>query len=241
MPLPKVSCICLTFGRPSYLEEALESYLRQDYGGESELLIVNDFPGLELTYPGDARVTIVNCPERFPCLGAKRNFAIGHASGDVIMTWDDDDISLPGRIRRAAAAIGSGIRFFRPSWSWLMIGDKAPQLRFRAISWPQCAYLAEVFRGTHGYPGESGCEDRLFAESAEAAGCPVSFASSGPEDANFIYRMLPGNPHASGISLGKYTYADIPRRLQQRTREGRIVLQPVWRRDYAALCRPPSV
>ena len=37
--LPKVSCICPTFARVYLLEEAIESFLRQDYKGEKELII----------------------------------------------------------------------------------------------------------------------------------------------------------------------------------------------------------
>jgi hypothetical protein len=42
--LPTVSRICLTFGRPRFLEEAIESFLRQDYPGEAELIVLNDLP-----------------------------------------------------------------------------------------------------------------------------------------------------------------------------------------------------
>ncbi len=237
MALPKVSCICLTFGRPSHLEEAIGSFLRQDYSGESELIVVNDFPGQELVYRADARVVVINHPTRFSSLGAKRNFAVSFAGGSLMLNWDDDDISLPARIRRAAEAFQSGLHFFRPSWSWILCGEKAPELRFRRISWPQCAFSLDVFHRAGGYPDAASGEDRLFAERLAAAGCATDFTPCGPADALLVYRMLPGNPHASGISLGKYTYADIQKKLQPDAPQGRIELQPGWRRDYAALCQ----
>jgi glycosyltransferase involved in cell wall biosynthesis len=47
----KVSCICPTYNRPPnyqwLLEEAIESFLRQDYA-EKELLVLNDCAGQEL-------------------------------------------------------------------------------------------------------------------------------------------------------------------------------------------------
>ena len=241
MPLPKVSCICLTFGRPRHLEEAIESFLRQDYSGESELIVVNDFPNQQLLYTADPRVKIINRSTRFGSLGAKRNFGVCCSTGGVIINWDDDDISLPARIRRAAAAIQSGVLFFRPSWSWFMVGEKRLDLSHRKVEWPQCAFSIDVFRHARGYPRVTIGEDRLFARRVSEAGYSVDFATSGPEDATLIYRMLPDNPHATGIMLGMYTYEEIPKKLQPRAQEGRIELQPGWRKDYAALCQPPSV
>src|SRR5690349_243347 len=47
----KVSCICATYNRPPHfqwlLEEAIESFLRQDYA-EKELIVLNDCPEQEL-------------------------------------------------------------------------------------------------------------------------------------------------------------------------------------------------
>lgn len=240
MLLPKVSCICLTFGRPRHLEEAIESFLRQNYSGESELIVVNDFPNQQLLYTADPRVKIINRSARFGSLGAKRNFAVCRSTGSVIVNWDDDDISLPARMRRAAEAIQSGMKFFRPAWSWFMVADKRLELRHRKVEWPQCAFSIDVFRHVRGYPRVTVAEDRLFAQRVSEAGYPIDFAPDGPEDATLIYRMLPDNPHATGIVLGKYSYAEIQKRLQPGAQEGRIELQPGWRRDYAALCRPPA-
>ena len=40
--LPGVSCICLTYGRVALLEEAIFSFLQQDYAGVKELIVLND-------------------------------------------------------------------------------------------------------------------------------------------------------------------------------------------------------
>lgn len=36
--LPRVSCQCITYGRTTLLDEAVECFLRQDYPGEKELV-----------------------------------------------------------------------------------------------------------------------------------------------------------------------------------------------------------
>lgn len=103
MLYPKVSCICPTFSRAYLLEEALESFLRQDYVGEKELIICNDFPKQEFIYE-HPEVKIINLPERCPNLGNKRNKAYSYATGEYMLTWGDDDIHLPKRISRMMSA-----------------------------------------------------------------------------------------------------------------------------------------
>lgn len=102
--LPKVSCICPTFSRAYLLEEAIESFIRQDYKGEKELIICNDFDKqiLQFEHP---EVKVVNLKKRCPNLGNKRNLAYSFATGDVFLTWGDDDIHLPGRITRMVEAM----------------------------------------------------------------------------------------------------------------------------------------
>jgi hypothetical protein len=40
---PAVSCFCLTYGRPQVLEEAIHSFLQQDYAGPKEMIVLNDY------------------------------------------------------------------------------------------------------------------------------------------------------------------------------------------------------
>ena len=47
---PAVSCICLTYGRPHVLEEAIHSFLLQDYAGSKELIVLNDYAGQTLLF-----------------------------------------------------------------------------------------------------------------------------------------------------------------------------------------------
>src|SRR5687768_15926195 len=89
----KISAKCITYGRVQTLEEALHSFLIQDYVGENELIIVNDYPKqfLKFDHP---RVKIYNCPKTFSTIGEKENYTLERCSGDIIAVWDDDDIYL---------------------------------------------------------------------------------------------------------------------------------------------------
>ena len=72
MTLPKISCLCPTYGRPRQLEHAIESCLRQDYQGEKELIILNDYGEQSLIY-AHPEVKIYNVWEQIRPLGAKFN------------------------------------------------------------------------------------------------------------------------------------------------------------------------
>lgn len=100
-----VLCVTPTYGRSHLLQEMLWCWLAQTYENK-RLLIVNDQHNLtiECSVPG---VTVINVPERFPGLGAKRNFIAKHIPDDVryVVTMDDDDLFLPDHITKLVAAL----------------------------------------------------------------------------------------------------------------------------------------
>lgn len=97
---PLVSCICPTYGRatsdPDILAECVYWFTQRNYAN-AELLIVNDAPNQRLTckVPG---VRCINLNYRIPTLGEKYNVCCSFAKGEIVLPWEDDDISLPNRI-----------------------------------------------------------------------------------------------------------------------------------------------
>jgi glycosyltransferase involved in cell wall biosynthesis len=91
-----------TSKRASFVWRSVEYFLRQDYDNR-ELLIVDEEQPLELpfTHPKIRRVTM---PAR-QTLGAKRNFCVEAARGELIMHWDDDDWMAPHRISYQVASL----------------------------------------------------------------------------------------------------------------------------------------
>jgi glycosyl transferase family 2 len=85
--------MCLTFARPKRILEAVHSFLGQNYTGEKELVILNDFDkqAIRLEHP---EVTVINLSRRFRTLGEKRNAAAALCRHDLLAVWDDDDIYL---------------------------------------------------------------------------------------------------------------------------------------------------
>lgn len=92
-----ISCKCITYGRVDLLEEALNSFLKQEYDGNRELLIINDYPKQKLHFD-HPDVRIINLDKTFPTIGAKENFAVDMCKYDTIAVWDDDDIALPNHL-----------------------------------------------------------------------------------------------------------------------------------------------
>jgi len=112
--LPSISCACLTYGRPDLLEEAIQSFLLQDYRGKKELVVLNDFSAQELVFD-HPEVKIINIKKRFKTIGEKRNACVALCDYDWIAVWDDDDIRLPHRLTLSAQKINEKKLHFKPS------------------------------------------------------------------------------------------------------------------------------
>jgi hypothetical protein len=116
---PPLSCICPTYGRVAQLEEAIESFLRQDYPGPKELIILNDYERQTLIFD-HPEVRVINGPTRFHSVGEKYKAAAALAAHDLIVVWHDDDIYLSHRLSYTVAHLDPTKTFFKAdkAWSW---------------------------------------------------------------------------------------------------------------------------
>jgi glycosyltransferase involved in cell wall biosynthesis len=107
-PLPLVSCIMPTAGRPAFVRLALRCFQQQDYP-RRELIIVHD-PGDDLSglIEGIPEVRLIRAPARL-AIGAKRNLACQAARGTIIAHWDDDDWHGPERLSHQVAPLLQGL------------------------------------------------------------------------------------------------------------------------------------
>lgn len=94
---PLVSCICLTRNRREWLPKAIDCFEQQTYS-QRELVIVWDGEPVADLVPSADNIRLVEYQQKDYKIGQKRNFANGHASGEIIAHWDDDDWSAPTRI-----------------------------------------------------------------------------------------------------------------------------------------------
>jgi glycosyltransferase involved in cell wall biosynthesis len=105
---PKVSCLLVTTGTRAVLACAMACYAAQTWPNR-ELVVVTDADGqagvaraIAASGAEDVRVHVVG---REMTLGDCRNVATARAAGQIVMQWDDDDLSDPLRISAAVALL----------------------------------------------------------------------------------------------------------------------------------------
>lgn len=103
---PKVSGVLPVGHGDRFFRVAMNAFLSQDYAGELELVIVdnNDVP-IEALLPDDDRIVYIRC-ERMG-VGALRNLGTESATGDIIVSIDEDDWSGPARISTQVSRLAS--------------------------------------------------------------------------------------------------------------------------------------
>ena len=237
--LPKVSCTCITYGRPVLLGEAVQSFLDQDYPGEAELVILNDeaqtrLIGEELSM-GGREIRIINAPQRFDTVGAKRNECTALARGEVILPWDDDDIHLPWRISLTVARMTNFNHWKADSlWFWNK-GDIRNGAPTKAMAPSMAGYSKEIFERVGGYdPIQSGQDVTLENKFAKVGIRMIDGLK--PHEVYYIYRFSGTRSyHLSSYGYGK-GYEEVGRYVERRTRvKGEVRIIPHYKQDYLDL------
>ena len=241
---PPVSCLCLTYGRVELLEEAIYSFLQQDYAGPKELIVLNDYDQQLLAFE-HPEVRVINLPRRARTVGEKRNMAVALASHDLLFPWDDDDICLPHRLSLSVERFESTKGFFKASSAWLWDNGQ--------LSGPYCntfhgisCWSRKLFDTVRGYGATGSGEDTVFEQLLDHQFLGSTRACDlRTEEVYYIYRWLgTGSYHLSqfgdycpDINVGQQ---EVESFVQQRASRdeiplGRVPLQPGWKTDYRQL------
>ena len=238
---PPVSCICPTYGRPQLLEEAIHSFLLQEYPGEKELIVLNDFDRqiLTLDHP---EVRVVNVPRRFRTLGEKYNAAVALASHDLIFVWEDDDIYLPHRLSFSAERFDPRKGFFKPNRAWFWNNGVLSGPESNVFHAGSC-WSRELFASVRGYAAvERAWDVELEARFAEVRPGSTATYDIRPEEIYYLYRWGGTDSyHGSGFT-GEDPHRAVADFVAEQVRLGRlqlgqITLAPRWKSDYLALVR----
>ena len=241
---PDVSCICLTYGRPGVLEEAVYSFLQQGYTGRKELIVLNDYPDQSLTFD-HPDVQVVNVTKRFRTVGEKRNVAVALASHDLLFVWDDDDIYLPHRLAFSVSRFEPEKGFFKPDKAWYWEKEKLSGPMQNLFHSASC-WSRDLFDAVKGYAAEGTGHDRIFERALERQ-FPGSTATYNiqPEEIYYLYRWsgtgsyhLSGHgDHVAGQNIG---HSQVEASVNRQASSGQIPLgtvplQPQWKTDYQQL------
>jgi len=225
-PPPAVTCICATEGRVELLEEAIHSFLRQDYLGTKELIVLNDTEGQTLVYD-HPEVQVVNVPRRFPSAAEKHNAAVSLASHDLIFPWPEGDICLPHRLSFTVAHLPPQAVLWKADKVWLWNGEELSGPELEAphgdTLYGRSCFRRETFVKAHGYS---------HIETDSASEFEALCAGEGP-GAVHLQAVEPAEVYSirrgEGLNGHEPPSAEIL--------WGRIRLRPRWRQDYGALVR----
>jgi len=230
--------MCCTHGRPHLLEEAVESFLLQDYPGSKELLVLNDQPEQELVFK-HPQVRIINVGKSFRSLGEKRNACAALCTNDWLFVWDDDDIYLPWRISWSMQMVKAGPGFFKPDRS-LMLSDGVLSGPEDNLFHSSACFHRDLFDRAGGYPPMGTGEDLEFERKiAKSLGVrSLAFAGSPHDKLFYIYRWEGTDSyHVSWFDGGAEGHAQVLDHVTDAIRAGRlpagrILLEPNWKADY---------
>ena len=110
LPLPLVSCLCVTRARVRMLKRAVRCFAAQTYG-RKELIIVYHADDRETTtlvasLAHDSSIRGVEAQAAgTQTLGELRNLSVSQARGEYVAQWDDDDWYAPERLEAQMNAL----------------------------------------------------------------------------------------------------------------------------------------
>lgn len=230
--LPSILVIVPTFGRITTLEESIECFLRQDYPGESKLLVINDFSVVKLSLE-HPKVEIVNLDKRFSSLGAKLNWSIKKFASeyDYFLNVGDDDLYLP--------------------WMFSVIIENLKNVRNKDCP----CQLYGTFYLIRSYPGgmKVGRNGKITGTVIAKHDQIIKFRDISVEEDRYFWEDLPYHStlhidledlffiiregFSSMPQLSKCKdYEMVEKRAQEKHREGKVILKPRWVKDYIAMC-----
>lgn len=239
----KLSYKTLTYGRVHLLEEALYSFLQQDFE-DKEMIIVNDYPLQKLVFD-HPQVKIFNLDETFPIIGQKENFAIERCSGDIIVTGDDDDIALPWHFKNIVKFLAGNI-WEDPDlllWGKAVYYNEPEITAITGVGNSGFCFSKEAWRRVGKSPLENSGGDMTFVNKLRQG--KVVNAYPPDEEVSWFYRWsLPMCYHSSGMGTDTPDRDSIvvrnARYIEQQRRlgnipTGEIHLKPHWRHDYVKM------
>lgn len=241
---PPVSAMCLTYGRTHLLEEAIHSFLIQDYPGPKELVVLNDFADQTLVCD-HAEVRIINTSMRFPSVGEKRNACATLAKHDILFVWDDDDIYLPWRLSLSIQRMDRSRGYYKSPQAWILSDGQMDGPSTNLFHSASCL-TRDLFERAGCYPHTGSGEDwDLEDRIHQLIPTDKDDYSLTPQELYYLYRWHgTGSYHLSAFGrdegqavTGNQKVAEF---VEGQVREGKVHtgmvrLHPAWKTDYLQL------
>lgn len=224
-----ISILTLTYQRHKILEEAIQSYLSQDFQGESEMVIINDSPDVEYVY-NHSNIRIINCKERFKSISEKLEYGYKQCKYNYIYRLDDDDLLTPFALSLVTKNIleNSNYDIYRSEKHYFMENNKFIDIssNINTGNIYSKKYLDNII-----FPKLSFKEDYFITYEKNAK--ILNFNS---DKYTMIYRWGIDTYHISDIAY------DLPNRPTNLTNEERLILTDgkIKEREYGIIRLIPS-
>jgi glycosyltransferase involved in cell wall biosynthesis len=141
--MKKISAVMCTYGRFECVERAMNCFLAQTYPNKELIIYNTDVDHYDKVLPKNhniydpyeillinTNIIIVNSntdsvtQKPYTNVGAIRRDALMLATGDYVVTWDDDDIFLPHFMQQAIDGMErTSLPFFKPEQSFFYSGN----------------------------------------------------------------------------------------------------------------------
>jgi hypothetical protein len=236
-----ISCKCITYGRVDTLEESLYSFLIQEYKGNSELIIVNDYP-LQTLHFDHPRVKIYNMDYTFDTIGSKENFAVSKCSYDIIAVWDDDDIAMPNHLDNINKFFVDDSDLLH--WQRGVLFNNGEISSISSLGNSGIVFSKKIWSKLGGYPLENAGHDMTFVIKIKHSSNNIVLASPQNNEVSWFYYWANRSYHMSGMGTDT---PDRPNIIQRHSEHidnlrkdgkiptGHIYLQPKWNKNYKKL------
>jgi hypothetical protein len=222
-----ISVLTLTYQRHHILEEAIQSFLLQDWEGDSEMVVLNDSPLVKYEFD-HPKVRIINCDTRFSSIGKKLEYGFAQCKGNYIYRLDDDDLMTSWALSLQAQyrADNPDFDIYRCQKHYFFCHNEYEGLADN-INNGNC--YSKYYTQKLTYPNESVGEDNniTFHQNAK-----IHIGNSGRY--SMIYRWGMGTFHVSGMGAENTTEYILDKVDQSvgKMEEGTIVLNPHFKQDY---------
>jgi glycosyltransferase involved in cell wall biosynthesis len=239
-PLPLVSCVMPTRGRPDFVRQAVSLFERQDYPNRELLIVGEPRDGLDRLVPTSERIRHIQSPGG-ESIGAKRNRACSAAPGTYLAHWDDDDWYGTGRLSAQMAPLIAGraditglstpVFFDLQSWRFWTVTPALHKQLFRGdVHGGTLVFAKNVWHRLARYPDTSLAEDAALLMRATASGARLERVDG---QGLFVYLRHGGNawrfPTGEFLDRGGWQTASEP------------ALPAEDRAFYARRCSGPAV
>jgi len=249
--LPRISCWCCVFGREELLEEAVYSFLMQDYPGEKELVILNDYEEQNLVFE-HPEVRIYNVKERYPTLATKMSDLLDMCKYEYLAPWAPDDICMPRRLSKSVERMHKGgpllhlgadeknMQYYAPG-GWTIVWYENDNIRWqytRSYDHGATLYSRKAFNeGKHYDLDERRCLGSQIEEKMKMLGYWSFDMDIEPGETFYLYRRFPDIPKWYNLhKAGKDSNLQIAHKhYEQFATTGDFEIKPHWEIDYSLL------